>query len=603
MILLRSLPSPPSGRRMDHAMSMKPSPLPEPDPQVAASIRARYYGKRKVRIPLAVAIRDRMGDGWLRDEDFAAAYGSRGRPGYSPVVLSLVTSLQFAENLTDRQAADKIADSQAWRYLLGLAEDDPGPDHTVLSEFRGKLAEKGMERAVFDAQLAWLKKEGLVRAGGKQRADSTGVIAAVAALNRLELAGESVRAVLEALAAAHPAWARSVLDDSWIRRYGTPVTSWKPPMTEKKREELALAYGKDGYALLGAVDDPKSPYWLKEIPAVAALRAVLDQNYLRTAGEDGTEVIIRREKGPSFEDGGLPPGDTRIASPYDTDARWGVKRDEFWLGYKLHITETCDDAPACDCGGPCRAGCPAAAFPNLVTDVATTPATVTDNTMTSVIDDHLAAAELTPARLYEDSGYLSPQILAEERRRHGITLVGPLLADTSVQARAGSGYARADFAVDYDARTAACPQGKTSVAWSPCVQHGKDKIVVKFSPRDCGPCPARDLCFAGKPRTRRQLTLNPRDLAEIQASNREQEKTLSFRADYARRAGIEGTVNQAVRHGARRARYRGLPKVRLEHAFMAVALNFIRLHAYWTGTPLNRGNMTHLARLELDLAA
>jgi transposase len=289
------------------AMSMKPSPLPEPDPQVAASIRARYYGKRKVPVPLAVAIRDKMDDGWLRDEDFAAAYGERGRPGYSPLVLSLVTVLQFAEDLSDREAAGKIADSQSWRYLLGLAGDDPGPDHSVLPEFRQKLAEGGMGRVVFDAQLAWLKKEGLVKAGGKQRADSTGVIAAVAALNRLELAGETVRAALEALAAAHPAWTQGVLDDSWLRRYGTPVTSWKPPVTEKKRDELALAYGKDGYALLRAVDDPKSPHWLKEIPAVATLRAVLDQNYLRTAGEDGTEVIIRREKGPSFEDGGLPP--------------------------------------------------------------------------------------------------------------------------------------------------------------------------------------------------------------------------------------------------------------------------------------------------------
>jgi IS5 family transposase len=99
------------------------------------------------------------------------------------------------------------------------------------------------------------------------------------------------------------------------------------------------------------------------------------------------------------------------------------------------------------------------------------------------------------------------------------------------------------------------------------------------------------------------MTLNPRDLAGAQAVNREQNKTRSFQADYARRAGIEGTMAQAVRHGARRARYRGLSKTSLEHAFMAVALNLIRLHAYWTGTPLNRGNMTHLARLELDLAA
>lgn len=139
------------------------------------------------------------------------------------------------------------------------------------------------------------------------------------------------------------------------------------------------------------------------------------------------------------------------------------------------------------------------------------------------------------------------------------------------------------------------------MSWSSCAQNGRDKIAVKFPPGDCGPCPARDLCFTGRTRNRRQLSLDPRELAEAQAANRDQEKTRTFQADYARRAGIEGTMAQAARRGARRARYRGLPKTRLEHAFMAVALNLIRLHAYWTGTPLNRGNMTHLARLELDL--
>jgi transposase len=582
-------------------MSLKPVPLPEPDPLIAEAVRESW--PRPGDQPLAVAIRDRLGSGWLKDEDFAPAFGARGRPGYSPLILALVTVLQYAEDLTDRETVLQAKSRVDWKYLLGLPLAGAVFDRTVLSEFRTKVAEAGIERVVLDALLERLKEEGLIKAGGKQRTDSTGVTAAVAALNRLELAGESVRAAIEALAAAHPAWTKSVLDGSWMRRYGTPVTSWRPPMTQKKRDELAIAYAEDGYKLLKAVNDPVSPHWLREIPAVQVLRTVLLQNYLITVNDDGTEVVRRREKSVREGGDGLPPGDTRVASPYDTDARWGVKRDEFWLGYKLHITETCDDRPPCSCGGRCRKGCGAAALPNLITDVATTPATVTDNAMTSVIDDRLAARELTPARHYLDSGYLSAEILVEERRRHGIALVGPLLADTSPQARAASGYALADFAADYVARTVTCPQGKTSVSWSPCVQNGRDKIAVKFSPGDCGPCPARDLCFTGRTRNRRQLSLDPRELAEARAANRDQGKTRTFQADYARRAGIEGTMAQAVRHGARRARYRGLPKTRLEHAFMAVALNLIRLHAYWTGIPLNRGNMTHLARLELDLAA
>ena len=159
-------------------MCMQPAAWPEPDPQIAAAI-AVMYGTRKTARPLAVLIRDRLGE-WLRDEVFAAAFGDRGRPGWSPSRLD-------------------------WKYLLGLPADDPGFDHTVLAEFRGRVADSGLEQVVLDALLSKLAAGGLVKAGGRQRTDSTHVIAAVAALNRLELAGESVRAVLEALTAAHPA--------------------------------------------------------------------------------------------------------------------------------------------------------------------------------------------------------------------------------------------------------------------------------------------------------------------------------------------------------------------------------------------------------------
>jgi Transposase DDE domain len=289
--------------------------------------------------------------------------------------------------------------------------------------------------------------------------------------------------------------------------------------------------------------------------------------------------------------------------------RWGVKRDTFWLGYKLHVTETCDDAPPCDCpgdGGTGRRGhdedCAAPAFPNLITHGATTDATVTDNQMTSVIDDELARKTLAPGRHYQDSGYLSAALVVSEAARHGIALIGPLLADTSAQARARAGYARSGFTIDYDSKTVTCPQGKTSVSWTPCTQRGKDAIVAKFSAADCGPCPARSLCTTSG-RNRRQLTVLARDLAEAQAAARAAENTIPFQADYARRAGVEGTMHQAVSHGARRARYRGLPKTRLDHAYMACALNLIRLHAYRTGIPLDRRRTSHLARLELSLAA
>jgi Transposase domain (DUF772) len=101
---------------------MQPVPWPEPDPQVAAAIKA-MYGSRKTGRPLAVEVRDRLGQ-WLADEDFAAAFGIRGRPGWPPSRLALVTVLQRAEKLTDRLAAEAVRARLDWKYLLGLLLDD-----------------------------------------------------------------------------------------------------------------------------------------------------------------------------------------------------------------------------------------------------------------------------------------------------------------------------------------------------------------------------------------------------------------------------------------------------------------------------------------------
>ena len=585
---------------------MQPVPWPEPDPQVAAAIGA-IYGSRKTERPLAVEIGDRLGQ-WLADEDFAAAFGVRGRPGWPPSRLALVTVLQRAEKLTDRVAAEAVRARLDWKYLLGLSLDDPGFDHSVLAEFRGKVAGAGLEQVALDALLARLAADGLVKAGGKQRTDSTHVVAAVAALNRLELAGESVRAAVEALAAARPDWLeQQICLSDWARRYGTPMTSWRPPASQAKQDELAIAYARDGYALLEAVYDESSPAWLRELPAVDVLRRVLLQNYTRVIHADGREVIKRREKEPDGD--GLPPGHARIASPYDTDARWGVKRDTFWLGYKLHVTETCDDQPQCGCpsgGGTGRRGhdkdCAAPAFPNLITHVATTDATVTDNQMTSGIHDELAGKTLAPGQHYLDSGYLSAALLVSEAARHGIALIGPLLADKSAQARTG-GYTQQAFTIDWDHHQVTCPQGAVSSRWQPArTREGKQAIIVRFATATCRQCPARGNCTTAT-RTGRQLYLRPREIHQAATAARTAEDTTGFQAGYARRAGIEGTIHQATSHGARRARYRGLAKTRLDHTCMACALNLIRLHAYWTATPLDRQRTSHLARLELSLTA
>jgi len=468
-------------------MSVQPMPWPQPSQEVAAAVRAMFRGRRA---PLPVVIRDEMGE-LFADEQFAAAFGVRGRPGWSPGRLVLVTALQFAESLTDRQAAEAVRVRIDWKYCLGLDLADEGFNHSILTEFRARLVEHSLEDKALDLLLAALVARGLLKPGGKQRTDSTHVLAAVRDLNRLELAGESVRTALEALTVAAPHWLADTLDVSdWAARYGVRVDSWRLPASQTRRTALATAYGVDGFTLLRAVYAPDAPGWLAQVPAVDVLRRVLLQNYVITTDRRGHEVIKRREA----DTDGLPPGRGRLTSPYDTDARRGGKRDMFWTGYKVHISETC--AEPSNGEGPSQPQ----SLPNIITNVATTDAAVPDAAMTTPIHDSLARRALLPEQHLVDSGYPSADLLVQSKKRYGVTLVTPMLADLSVQARAGAGLDAAAFDVDFDTQQVTCPQGKTSATWSPATQRGTETIVVKFDTATCRACPVKTQMHHRHPR-------------------------------------------------------------------------------------------------------
>ena len=460
---------------------MQPKPWPEV-PGGTARVAKSAFRKGA----LAIRARDQLGS-WYDDEAFAGAYGARGKPGISPAQLAMVTVLQYTENLTDRQAADAVRARLDWKYCLGLALEDEGFDFSVLSEFRARLVAGSLELRILDLLLGLATGLGLVKAGGRQRTDSTHVLGRIRDLNRLELAGETVRAALEALAAAVPDWLAGVIDGSWQQVYGQRADEIRLPGSETRRKALAVQYGRDGYLLLEAVRAPGAPPWLRELPAVEVLRVIWVQQYYRCSGEHG-EKVVRREA----SEHGLPPGRLRIVSPYDLDARYSEKHGKSWLGYKAHFSETCSEAADDD---P-ETGRPAA--PNLITSVATTEASVPDVAMTAPIHDMLDAAGLLPGEHAVDAGYTSADLLLAARAR-GITLLGPLLASVSPQARAG-GYATDAFTIDWERQQVTCPQGATSTIWSPCSQRGTEAIVVRFAAAGCQSCPAKDLCTSSSRR-------------------------------------------------------------------------------------------------------
>jgi transposase len=272
-------------------MSLRPRPAGEVPESTVRVARAAFP-----KGCLAIRIRDELGP-LFEDEQFAEAFPARGGPGRPPGELALVTVLQFAEGLTDRQAADAVRGRIDWKYALALELTDPGFDFSVLSEFRDRLIEHGIEARVFDLLLDRCSELGLLRAGGRQRTDSTHVLAAVRTLNRMEFVGETLRAALEALAVAAPGWLAEVVAPQWIERYGPRVDSYRFPKGEDARTRWATTVGQDGFALLEAIHAGDAPRWLRAIPAVQTLRVAWIQQYHRD------------DKGVRWREGNdLPPG-------------------------------------------------------------------------------------------------------------------------------------------------------------------------------------------------------------------------------------------------------------------------------------------------------
>ncbi len=537
-------------------MSMYPRELgPIPEETVRVARAACPKGT------LAMRLRDSLGE-LYQDEHFAALYPVEGQPAYAPWRLALVTVLQYAEGLTDRQAADAVRERIDWKYSLGLDLTDPGFDYSVLSEFRQRLVAEGAETLLLDRLLDVCQQRGWLKAGGKQRTDSTHVLARVRSLSNLECVGETLRAVLDDLAVLAPDWLVQQISLDWFERYGHRVENYRLPKAESQRTALAQQIGADGLHLLHALERPDAPAELAEVASVQLLKQVWQQYYDLSGGKANWRA------GPqASEDEGI------IRSPYDPEARTGKKRETTWFGYKVHLTETCaleatEDAQA-------------RAMPQLIVQVQTTVANVQDVDMTQVIQEDLAQHQLLPTEQIVDTGYIDAELLVKSQQQYGIQLVGPVLSDNSWQAKAGKGFDVAHFQLDWQHLQATCPQGQTSARWSPAGA----RMEVVFAREVCAACPMRSDCTQSST-TGRVLHVRPQAAHEALQVRRQEQHTPAFRQRYEARAGIEGTHSQAVRRmGLRRARYDGLDKTHLQHVLIATAINLVRIDAVLTQTP------------------
>jgi transposase len=548
----------------------------DPVPKQTARIAKAAFPKGTTYMTM----RDELG-AIFEDEDFAHLFPSRGQPAMAPWRLALVTIMQFAEGLSDRQAADAVRGRIDWKYALSLELVDSGFDASVLCEFRSRLLEGSSERLLFDHLLERYREMGLLKARGKQRTDSTRILAVVRGLNRLELVGETMRHTLDVLATVAPEWLRERVHEEWTQRYVRRLDDAKLPKSKEARRDEAEKIGADGYALLGEILSENSPAWLRKIPAVEPLRKVWVQNFFHD--ESGNVRWRTSEEG-------IPRSTSYINSPIDPDCRYARKFTTSWVGYRIHMTETCEDG-----------------LPNIITDVQTAPAPVADGDATPIIHEALKEKNLLPETQFVDTGYLDAELLAESQKNYGVDLFGPTRPDYKWQAREKTGFEAAAFTIDWKKEVATCPENKKSLSWTPAIDGQDNKVMkIKFSGKDCMPCPSRDLCIRSvKDYKRRTVAIRrPREHHEALQRAREREKTAEFKAQYTKRAGIEGTISRAVRTcEVRRSRYIGLRKTHLHHLLSATSLSFLRVGEWLMGEPKAKTRRSPFARLVAQPAA
>ena len=545
-------------------MSLKPEPIC-PVPQETARVAKAAFPNSSTFIKM----RDELGV-LFQDEMFAALFPKVGQPALAAWRLALVTIMQFAEGLSDRQAANAVRGHLDWKYALSLELEDSGFDFSVLSEFRSRLIVGNAEYLLFETMLTCFKQRGLIKAGGRQRTDATHVLAAVRAINRVVCVGETMRAALNTLAEVAPAWLRSFAPDEWYERYEHRVEEYRLPKAQAKRTAFVEAIGADGYALLEAIYTTPELNWLHHVPAVEILRQVWVQQFEFSEGK------------PHFRSNdNIPPPPKMICSPYDVEATYGRKLTTWWVGYKVHLTESCDEDS-----------------PRLITHVETSRAGNGDVDVTPVIHQALKEKALLPTEHLTDTNYAEAKQFVQSRQQYGIDLLAPTRADHKWQAKEQQGFDAARFEIDWDAQKVTCPAGCESSSWTPAIDRYDNQVIkIKFSMKDCKSCQLKEHCTKAP---RRAISVRIKEHHQALQEARVRQKGAEFQEKYRSRAGIEGTISQGVRaFGLRRSRYRGKEKTHFQDLAIATAINLVRVLAWLDGEPLAKTRTSKFAALAL----
>lgn len=432
------------------------------------------------------------------------------------------------------------------------------------------MLEQNQEAVLLEKMLERFREKGWLKARGKQRADSTHILANVRHLNRLESVTETLRAALNEIAKTFPEWLYERIDSDWLEQYSRRIEEYRLPKGEKARNEYGALVGSHGSHLLTLIQADGTPPELKKLKMVEVLRRM----WINQFKTDNGTVQFR----PATE---LAPAGKRFDSPYDIEARYGNKRATVWRGYKVHFTETCD----ADC-------------PFLIANVETTAAMIPDITMGAPIHESLKKKNLLPATRLVDSGYVEAKWIVPNAKEEKVQIVGPPRPNNQWQSLSKNGFALNDFTIDWENKQVTCPAGQTTANWYPRKLRGAENIRVRFKRSQCNKCEKKPLCTRSV-REGRSLGFANQENHLVLEQAGEMQNQASWQKLYNQRAGIEGTFSQAVRSfGLRRSRYIGERKTHLHNLATASAINIGKAINWLEEKPREKTRVSWFARLK-----
>jgi hypothetical protein len=477
------------------------------------------------------------------DEMFADLFEDVGRRSVPPMIVAVVMVLQRLEGLSDREAADRFTFDLRWKYAAGgLNFDYPGFVHTVLVDMRARLARSEWPGRVFDVVLGVARQAGLT--GRRRVVDSTPVYDSVATMDTVTLIRSAVRGALRAAGDELAGELRGVLrrDDDYAAA-GKPACDYDDPAA---REELVDALARDARAVLAALEGRELGAGLA--PAAELLATVTGQDLEQDPG--GAFRIARR----------VAPG--RVISTVDPQARHGHKTSAHGFdGYKGHVAADPDSEIITGTAVTDANSSDAEAAPDLLADVLPAPGE-------PPVPAPRGQGQPGQAAVYGDAHYGTGELIGRVQDA-GLRSYLKVAPPRAVKGQ----FPKDRFAIDLDASTVTCPAGVTVPigAGSPARQ----EKVARFGTA-CRTCPLAAQCTTAK--SGRTIVIGPHEA--ILAAARQAQASPAWKAEYkATRPKVERKIAHLMRrrHGGRRARVRGRPKVAADFALLAAAVNLARL--------------------------